>query len=204
MSARSKFPRHRPLRALGAKLHGDGRSRASSRAPGEAGPERTKAPTSFAHVAAATGVVPLAGGSLRVPLPSRIAAPRTTRRREFEVSADDGFVDGARRGLAAHVRAALRGTPRATLDLHGLRVAVAERRLLAFIAMQRAAGAELVLVIVGKGRHSPGGAGVLRGAITEWLTTGPAAAHVLAFRTAPPALGGNGGVLVLLERRNAR
>jgi DNA-nicking Smr family endonuclease len=160
---------------------------------------------SFAHAASASGVVPLADGKRRVPSPNKAPARlRAAKPLEFSVTADEGFVEGARRDLSASARALLRGVPRATLDLHGLRVAVAEPRLAAFLAEERAAGASLVLVIVGKGRHSPGGVGVLRGAIAEWLTATPTAAHVLAFRTAPPALGGNGGVLVLLKNDRRR
>ncbi len=186
--ARRKFPPHRPLAGLASKTRK------------AAVPPPTPAP-SFAHAAAASGVVPLADAKRRVPLPKKaLASPQSAQPLEFIVTADDGFVEGARRKLAASARASLRGTPRATLDLHGLRVAVAERRLAAFLAEESAAGTSLVLVIVGQGRHSPGGAGVLRGAIAEWLTATPAAAHVLAFRTAPPALGGNGGVLVLVKK----
>lgn len=187
MPARPKFPPHRPLAGLASK--------ARNKVAPEASP-----PASFAHAAAASGVVPLTDGKHRVPLPKKgTAAPRAASRPEFSVSADEGFVEGARRDLPASARGLLRGAPHATLDLHGLRVAVAERRLAAFLAEESAAGARLVLVIVGKGRHSPGGAGVLRGAIAEWLSASPAAVHVLAFRTAPPALGGSGGVLVLLK-----
>jgi len=39
---------------------------------------------------------------------------------------------------------------------------------------------------------------VLRGEIGAWLSQGPAARHVAAFATPPPALGGEGALLVLL------
>jgi DNA-nicking Smr family endonuclease len=96
------------------------------------------------------------------------------------------------------VLAKLRGTPRATLDLHGATAESARRQLALFLAAQRAPVRALVLVIVGKGRHSPGGHAVLRQEIATWLSTAPAAPHVLAFRTAPRELGGSGGVVVLL------
>jgi DNA-nicking Smr family endonuclease len=70
--------------------------------------------------------------------------------------------------------------------------------LVRFLAAERARGRKVVLVIVGKGHHSPGGQGVLRAELADWLTTAPIAAHVLAFDTAPPKWGGSGGVLVLL------
>ncbi|HEX5099689.1 MAG TPA: Smr/MutS family protein, partial [Polyangiaceae bacterium] len=93
----------------------------------------------------------------------------------------------------------LRGAPRATLDLHGLRVAIARHRLAGFIERAPYSGTALLLVIVGKGRHSPGGRPVLAGEISSWLSTGSNARRVLAFRSAPPELGGSGGVLVLLD-----
>jgi DNA-nicking Smr family endonuclease len=193
VSARRPFPPHRPLQALGAKA----RVVVKPRAPAGDTPKDTE--PIFAHVAAATGVVPLGEGPRRVPAARERAVPRTTRHSEFSVSSDDAWVEGVRRDLGKSALLRLRGTPRATLDLHGLRVARAERELATFLVSQSAAGASLVLVIVGKGRHSPGGDGVLRGAISDWLTTGAGAVHVLAFRTAPPALGGGGGVLVLLK-----
>jgi DNA-nicking Smr family endonuclease len=88
----------------------------------------------------------------------------------------------------------------ATLDLHRLDTNTARRRLASFLAKERAKGRELVLVIVGRGRHSAGGHGVLRGEIADWLTTAPTSEHVLAFRTAPRELGGSGGIVVLLAR----
>jgi DNA-nicking Smr family endonuclease len=86
----------------------------------------------------------------------------------------------------------------ATLDLHRYDAEAARRRVIRFVADECARRRDLVLVVVGRGRHSRGGQGVLRSEIVDWLTTLPAAQHVLAFRTAPRELGGNGCLLVLL------
>jgi DNA-nicking Smr family endonuclease len=88
----------------------------------------------------------------------------------------------------------------ATLDLHRLDAETARRRVERFLSDERALRHDLVLLVVGRGRHSPGGRGVLRAEVAEWLTTPPASKHVLAFRTAPRELGGSGGVVVLLAR----
>jgi DNA-nicking Smr family endonuclease len=122
----------------------------------------------------------------------------------FRVELDDDHVDGHRVDLAASDLRRLGGTPTATLDLHRLDADTARRRVLGFLARERAQGRELVLVIVGRGHHSVGGHGVLRAAISDWLTTPPAATHVLAFRTARSELGGSGGVVVLLAPRAVR
>jgi DNA-nicking Smr family endonuclease len=115
---------------------------------------------------------------------------------EFVVREEDGWVEGYRRELGPRVMARLRGRPRATLDLHGTRVASAPGKVAAFLA--RARPETLVLIVVGKGRHSPAGEAVLARQIGLWLSTGSRARRVLAFCTAPPELGGSGGVLVLL------
>ena len=117
---------------------------------------------------------------------------------------DEEWIEGYRSELSSNVRSRLGGTPLATLDLHRLDAETARRRVSSFLAKERAAGRDLVLVVVGRGRHSPGGEGVLRNEIADWLTALPTAAHVLAFRTAPRELGGSGGVLVVLSRAPSR
>jgi DNA-nicking Smr family endonuclease len=155
----------------------------------------------FADAMANEGATPLAEGVRRVP-PSRSSRPRASTRTlpTFEIVRDDDWVEGHRTGLGSNARSRLRGTPLATLDLHRLEAEAARRRVSAFLAKERANGRDLVLVIVGRGRHSPGGHGVLRHEIADFLTTLPTAEHVLAFRTASRELGGAGAVVVLLSR----
>jgi DNA-nicking Smr family endonuclease len=191
----SKTPTHRPFRVLGARKQ----NRRTDH------PEQAKAPPAapltFAEAAARTGVKPLthrpqrirrAAGSKPVPAPSSDRTP------EFSILRDDDWLKGYRSDLGPSALRRLRVGPSATLDLHGATVERARRTLVAFLAAERARGRKVVLVIVGKGRHSPGGRSVLRDAAVEWLTTAAAARDVLAFATAPPEWGGSGGVLVLL------
>jgi len=145
--------------------------------------------------------VPLAEGTRRIP-PVRAQKPKASpgSAPTFTVERDEDFLEGFRSGLSAGVRRRLRGTPTAELDLHRHDAEEARRRVASFIASERKKARELVLVVVGRGRHSPGGRGVLRHEIADWLTTPPTSSHVLAFRTAPHALGGAGAVVVLLSR----
>jgi len=196
MRSRRNPPPHRPFRGLGSKV-----SR-SSPAPPSSTPSDDGAPPSFAEVAAATGVVVWERAPERIPaLPRRPATAPRLPPVELVLEQHEDWLEGYRRDLGARTLSRLRGMPQATLDLHGADVKSAERRLAVFLAAERARGATIVLVIVGRGRHSPGGEGILKREIGTWLSVGPTTAHVLAFRTAPPNLGGSGGVLVLLAPR---
>ena len=121
----------------------------------------------------------------------------------FEVVHDGVSVEGRRLELPPHtVRTLRRGRLPidARLDLHGKTSTDAERDLIAFLAKQRANGERCVLVIHGKGAHSPGGRGVLRGEMAAWLSEGRASEHVGAFATALEEDGGGGAMYVLLRR----
>jgi DNA-nicking Smr family endonuclease len=121
----------------------------------------------------------------------------------FEVEDDGRHVEGRRVDLPAEtVRRLRRGVVPidARLDLHGLGVGDARTALESFLREKRARGEKCVLVVHGKGEHSPRGAGVLRGEISAWLSQGPASEHVAAFATAMADDGGEGAVYVLLRR----
>lgn len=64
-----------------------------------------------------------------------------------------------------------------------------------------ARGDRAVLIVHGKGRHSPRGAAVLRGELGAWLSQGVAAKDVLAFASLEDADGGSGALMVLLAKR---
>jgi DNA-nicking Smr family endonuclease len=187
-----RFPPHRPLEALKAKV--------SPPAPAER-PVRaaTDDELGFERAVQALGVEALPPGRGRVRAPKRRAEARVLAEPGFVVREEDDWLEGYRGDLGPRVLVRVRGTPRATLDLHGLRAARARERLTGFLARVPYPDAAVVLVIVGKGRHSPGGRPVLAREIGAWLSSGSAARRVLAFRTAPPELGGSGGVLVLLK-----
>jgi DNA-nicking Smr family endonuclease len=86
------------------------------------------------------------------------------------------------------------------LDLHGLGAQEARHAVEAFVKKRALDGDRVVLVVHGKGSHSPRGHAVLRGEIAAWLGQGRSARHVAAFATAPADEGGAGAVLVLLAR----
>lgn len=157
-------------------------------------------PRSFAEVAAESGVARLPVPKRRVRPPVPAARPIDPAPPRFAVTDEEGWLEGAREGLPRHARRALAALPAATLDLHGRDAQDARRAVASFLRTRRARGDRLVLVIVGRGRRSPGGVGALRLAIATWLVE--LGAHVLAFRTAAPDLGGDGAVVVLLAPRS--
>src|SRR5215472_4952671 len=121
----------------------------------------------------------------------------------FEVTDDGRRVEGRRVDLPpAEVRKLRQGAlpVDARLDLHGLSAADAQASLERFLADKRARGERCVLVIHGRGEHSPSGVGVLRGEIAAWLSQGRASSHVAAFATATREDGGQGALYVLLRR----
>jgi len=121
----------------------------------------------------------------------------------FEVSDDGRHVEGRRVDVPADwVRKLRRGLLPidARIDLHGLSAGEARRALEAFLETARTRGERCVLVVHGKGDHSPGGLGVLRGEISAWLSQGTCSVHVAAFASARQEDGGEGAAYVLLRR----
>jgi DNA-nicking Smr family endonuclease len=148
-------------------------------------------------------VRPLPSRAPRVPPPP--SAPGTDRSRApeapaFEVRDDGTMLDGARLGfedLLRDVRAG-RLPIHDTIDLHGSSSDEAMRSLLRFLKSARGPARRLVLVVHGKGAHSPGGRGVLRDEMATWLSSPPLGEHVLCFATARAKHGGGGAVYVLV------
>jgi len=89
----------------------------------------------------------------------------------------------------------------AECDLHGQTSAEAERTVLRFLRECQRDGKRWVLLIVGKGLHSPGGKGTLRANMVDALSKRAPARFVLAFRTAPRHLGGGGALVARLVDR---
>lgn len=157
------------------------------------------------------GVTPLRSPNVAAPAePSEDAAVREHLARlvmgdaHFEVQDDGTHVEGRRSGVGADVVRRLRrgGMPiDARLDLHGRTVAEAKDELTKFLGVMRDRGQRCVLVIHGKGTHSPRGQGILRGEVGAWLSQGPASRAVAAFATAAAQDGGPGATYVLLRGR---
>jgi DNA-nicking Smr family endonuclease len=191
----SKAPRHRPFQVLRTRLKAR-----EERAP-DVEKAAPRAELTFSEAATRTGVRALPERPRSIGRAQRnVSGPalEPARTPRFTVSTADERTQGYRTDAGPRALERLRRAPSATLDLHGARVERAREMLVAFLAAERARGRELVLVIVGKGRHSPGGRGVLRDEVADWLTGVPAARDVVAFESAPPRWGGSGGVLVLL------
>ena len=83
------------------------------------------------------------------------------------------------------------------IDLHRLRAADALTRLDHFLTRASAARARAVLVITGKGHHSPDGRGILRQRVEQWIQ-GPGRRRVRAYSEAPRKLGGRGAFVLYL------
>jgi DNA-nicking Smr family endonuclease len=117
---------------------------------------------------------------------------------------DDGLsMEGARQSARGKLRDLKRASFRVveTLDLHGMTGDEAHLALSVFFESCRGPRERAVLVVHGKGTHSPGGRGILRDVIARWLATSPLAEHVLCFTTARSGDGGTGAVYVLLAPR---
>lgn len=85
------------------------------------------------------------------------------------------------------------------MDLHGLRSDEAREALGSFIREAHRQGIRCVRVVTGKGLGSPGKTPVLKDKVHRWLVQKN---EVLAFVQAPPAQGGAGALVVLLQPQN--
>jgi DNA-nicking Smr family endonuclease len=142
---------------------------------------------------------PEAEGPLKPPERSPAARGMT---KEPELTPDDQNFD---RDIS---RALSRGklVPQASLDLHGMTLAAAERAVAGFL--DEAAGRDLrvVLIVTGKGLRLQGGrmlGGRIRGEFLGWLNRADNRHRVRAVRPAHPRHGGGGAFYVLLRRRSS-
>jgi DNA-nicking Smr family endonuclease len=121
----------------------------------------------------------------------------------FELRREGTTIEGARVGFGRRVRELARGLLPVfeTLDLHGFTLEKAEHAVRSFCANARGAVPRTVLIVHGKGLHSPAGQAVLRDEVVIWLSTPPVARDVLCFVTARPKHGGAGATYVLLAAR---
>ena len=116
----------------------------------------------------------------------------------------DGTVTGRRKGTHQSILDALASTEvevEASCDLHGLTGAEAAREAVRFVRASHGEGKRWLLVIFGKGLHSPGGQGTLGDHVARALSRGAGAHFVLAFRSAPQRHGGDGAFTVRLADR---
>lgn len=125
----------------------------------------------------------------------RIAAPPAFL---IEADRERGHAPGVNQRQCAEL-AAGRVAPGMRIDLHGFRADGAEVVVRKHVTDAVAAGIRCVVIVHGRGRHSPGGP-VLREAVIQALTTSPTVRLVRAFCPALPADGGAGAMYVLLAR----
>ncbi|OFW97020.1 MAG: hypothetical protein A3D94_20775 [Alphaproteobacteria bacterium RIFCSPHIGHO2_12_FULL_66_14] len=148
----------------------------------------------LAHAAAVKAAPPAAR-----PLPAKRLPVAPV---EPELHADDKSFD---RDVA---RALSRGklAPEATLDLHGMTLAAAERAVGHFLERAADRDFRIVLVVTGKGLREEGGrlvGGRIRAEFIGWLNRADNRARVRSVRPAHPHHGGSGAFYVLLRRRSS-
>jgi DNA-nicking Smr family endonuclease len=159
-------------------------------------------------------VKPLGGGSRKrvVPTPEAPAirgrgtgpaAGTSTEALRVEREGN-GIVSGKRRSTHSSILDALEDPKleiEAECDLHGQTAREADREVHRFVRESQQEGKRWVLIIVGKGLHSPGGKGTLKTSVVDALSKRSPARFVLAFRTAPRHLGGAGALVLRLVDR---
>ena len=138
------------------------------------------------------------------PTPSGPGLAREPGERLLVERESDGIVVGRRHAAHASIVDMLED-PRleveAECDLHGHTAREAEREVHRFVRESQQNGKRWVLVIVGKGLHSPDRKGTLKDHVIDALSKRAAARFVLAFRTAPRHLGGTGALALRLVDR---
>jgi DNA-nicking Smr family endonuclease len=121
----------------------------------------------------------------------------------FDITDGDASIEGVAEGVDRKLLKRLKAGDyplQGQVDLHGLTREAARTRVHEFVDASRRAGKRCVLVVHGRGLHSPDQLPVLKQALRAWLARGPLARAVLAFATARPQDGGAGAVSLLLRK----
>ena len=166
--------------------------------------------------AAMAGVKPLdrkkRPTALPAPLPppkSSDAAPSKPRTKPLPVRSNAPELAPDDRAFDRDVSRALSRrqlVPEATIDLHGMTLAAAERAVTRFLERVSAQDMRVVLVVTGKGLREEGGRtiqGRIRGEFVGWLNRGDNRDRVRAVRAAHAHHGGTGAFYLLLRRRSS-
>jgi DNA-nicking Smr family endonuclease len=98
-----------------------------------------------------------------------------------------------------------RRSPEATLDLHGMTLAAAERAVSRFLEEAAALRLRVVLIVTGKGLRQQDGrlfGGRIRAEFPSWLQRADNRARVRGLKAAHPRHGGGGAFYVMLRRRH--
>jgi DNA-nicking Smr family endonuclease len=97
-----------------------------------------------------------------------------------------------------------RRSPEATLDLHGMTLAAAERAVSRFLEEAVALKLRVVLIVTGKGLRQDDGrlfGGRIRAEFPNWLQRADNRVRVRGVKPAHPRHGGDGAFYVMLRRR---
>ena len=96
--------------------------------------------------------------------------------------------------------------PQASLDLHGMTLAAAERAVANFLDAAMTQDLRIILIVTGKGARLEGGrvlGGRIRTEFVGWLNRADNRSRVRGVRPAHPRHGGSGAFYVLLRRRSS-
>ncbi|HHH12070.1 MAG TPA: hypothetical protein ENK23_08380 [Sorangium sp.] len=150
-------------------------------------------------------MTPLVARSRRVPPPRQLAtavvpAGPPCVEHTYALLRREGYIEGRRDDVDVAELNWLRGAqPGFELDLHGMLAEPARSRLHRVIMGQHQRGEHVLLVVVGKGLHSPHGHAVLRENVLLWLVDARIAPFVRAFVSARPNHGGHGSLYVCIR-----
>ncbi|SKA93884.1 DNA-nicking endonuclease, Smr domain [Paucidesulfovibrio gracilis DSM 16080] len=123
---------------------------------------------------------------------------------DFELEFTEEYMHGYVKGLDAKTFNQLKAgtlSHEGHLDLHGMNAEQAYDAMVFFLKESYLQGRRCVLLVTGRGINSPGGQGILRRSVQNWLTREPLKRVVLAFCTARAADGGAGALYVLLRKQ---
>ena len=151
--------------------------------------------------AAAKAVIPRPGaeGPLK-PQKRSVTAPGMTSAPELTLD-DHTFDRDTARALGRG-----RLVPQASLDLHGMTLAAAERAVANFLDAAVTQDLRIILIVTGKGARLEGGrvlGGRIRAEFVGWLNRADNRSRVRGVRPAHPRHGGSGAFYVLLRRRSS-
>ena len=129
----------------------------------------------------------------RVAVPPVAASPGPPGARPFDRDVGRALSKGKR-------------VPQASLDLHGMTLAAAEKAVTRFLTESAGRNLRVVLIVTGKGTRLEGGrvfGGRIRAEFAGWLERADNRALVAGMRAAHPRHGGSGAFYVLLRRRSS-
>lgn len=122
----------------------------------------------------------------------------------FDISDTEEYIEGHVAGFDRNVLRQLRRGEfpvQAHLDLHQMSRQAARVAVERFVTASLVAGHRCVLVVHGRGHHSPDQTPVIKNVLPAWLSRGRIGRAVLAFTSAQSVDGGAGALYVLLRRK---